>query len=162
MIHIKSPPLRTLGRDILFLADHFLAEQCKRYRKKIKGFTPEAEKLLLAHAWPGNVRELRNFIEQLVFLSERESIRAEDIRLNPGFLKRQEIDKKGAGGAGQFHLPAEGIAMEVVERHFVLQALERTNWNVSNAAKLLGFSRDTLRYRMEKYNLVPPPKTRKL
>lgn len=158
IIQIKPPPLRKLGKDILLLANHFLKIQCVRYRKKIDGFTPDAENLLLTYTWPGNVRELRNMMEQVVFLSQQEIIRAEDIHLNPNFLKMEDGEKKDQIHGGQFILPPEGISMEEVERGFVVQALTQASWNVTNAAQLLGLSRDTLRYRMEKYRLSPPSK----
>lgn len=158
IIQINPPPLRKMGKDILLLANHFLKIQCMRYKKKIGGFTPEAENLLLTYAWPGNVRELRNMMEQVVFLSQQEIIRAEDIHLNAKFVKMEDGEKKDQMREGQFILPPEGISMEEVERGFVVQALTQAAWNVTNAAQLLGLSRDTLRYRMEKYRLSPPSK----
>lgn len=156
IIQIELPPLRTRGKDILLLAGHFLKKQCKRYRKKEMRLSPEAEEVLLRHTWPGNVRELHNIIEQTVFCSQKEIIEADWIRLTPDLGKKGVGEERDETGDDRFPLPSQGISMEEVERNLVAQALKRSAWNVTKAAKLLGFSRDTLRYRMEKYNLVPP------
>ncbi|HIE65596.1 MAG: sigma-54 dependent transcriptional regulator [Nitrospira sp.] len=159
IIHLKAPPLRTREKDILLLAEHFLKKQCKRYRKPEIRLSLKAKELLLRHPWPGNVRELHNFIEQTVFCSQQETIREDQIQFNPVFGNaRQEGGSEGNNeiSGDQFILPSQGIIMENVERDFIVQSLERSAWNVTKAAKALGFSRDTLRYRMEKFDLVPP------
>jgi DNA-binding NtrC family response regulator len=155
IIRIEPPPLRIRGKDILLLAKHFLKKQSKRYRKAEIRLSPEAEEVLLKHSWPGNVRELHNIIEQTVFCSQREIIGADQIRLTP-VLERAGKEAEPEMGDDRFILPSQGVDMEEVERAFIVQALERSAWNVTKASKALGFSRDTLRYRMEKYDLVPP------
>jgi DNA-binding NtrC family response regulator len=103
-----------------------------------------------SYSWPGNVRELRNVIENAVLLSEGNLIGPGGLSLSPTLAAAN-----GAGAAGVFPpaLPMEGIRLEDVERDLVRQALERESWNVTRAARLLGLSRDTLRYRIDKYQL---------
>jgi DNA-binding NtrC family response regulator len=156
IINLELPPLRSRGNDILLLADHFLTIQSRRYGKQGMRFSPEAEKVLLDYSWPGNVRELRNMIEQTVLLSQDRLITPEQLSLLPGLIKINQEDKQREN-LDHFVLPSQGISLEKVERDFVLQALEHTSWNVTQAAKLLGLTRDTLRYRMDKYKLEPSP-----
>jgi len=153
IIQIETPPLRTLGEDIILLANHFLDKQCSRYRKQAMHLSPGAKRLLLNYGWPGNIRELRNAIEQTVFFSEHDRIEADLIHLSPALSKKGEAQEDD-----HFILPAKGISLDGLEQDLVFQALEQSAWNVSNAANLLGMSRDTLRYRIEKYKLSPPEK----
>lgn len=155
MIQLETPPLRSRRKDILLLADTFLKKQLRRYRKKAKRFSPSAEALLLGYAWPGNVRELHNTIEQAVFFSQDEIIDADQIRLNPALGIKTDQDELNMPSSDRFILPTEGISLEALEQDLVSQALERAAWNVTKAAQLLGLSRDTLRYRIEKYRLIP-------
>jgi two-component system, NtrC family, response regulator AtoC len=153
VIHLPLPPLRERGPDILLLARHFLQLQCRRYGKPPRRFSAAAEAALLRYPWPGNVRELRNVIEQTVLLSQQEVIEPAHLPLLP------EIFQALAGtppDLGRFVLPPQGICLEEVERDLVQQALAQAGGNVTQAAKLLGLSRDTLRYRMEKYQLKCP------
>jgi DNA-binding NtrC family response regulator len=153
VIHLPLPPLRARGPDILLLARHFLQLQCRRYGKQPRRFSAAAEAALLRYPWPGNVRELRNVIEQTVLLSQQEVIEPAHLPLLP------EVFQALAGtppDRGRFVLPPQGICLEEVERDLVQQALAQAGGNVTQAAKLLGLSRDTLRYRMEKYQLKCP------
>ena len=108
--------------------------------------TPEAEAALQQHHWSGNVRELRNVVEQAVLLSQAEVICPSDLALS---------SLPGPGGTAVTPAAAagEGLSMEAAERSLLLQALERSDGNVTAAAKLLAVSRDTVRYRMQKHGL---------
>lgn len=157
IIHLEIPPLRDRGSDIGLLANHFLKIQSRRYGKQGMRFNPEAEKVLLDYSWPGNVRELRNMIEQTVLLARQEIIEPNQLALVPGLNKGSKENREEKKEEGRLLLPRQGVSLEEVERDLVLQALEKTSWNVTQAAKLLGLTRDTLRYRMEKYRLEPSP-----
>lgn len=159
IISLELPPLRERGKDILLLANHFLNIHCRRYGKKEMRFSKEAEEALLSYSWPGNVRELRNMIERTVLLSQHEIIEPDQLALISGFGKPKMEDRVDENRTAHFVLPSQGISLEEVERNLVVQALEKTSWNVTRAAKLLGLSRDTLRYRMEKYRLTSPQDT---
>jgi DNA-binding NtrC family response regulator len=147
VIELKVPPLRDRGDDVLLLADHFLAELRGRYGKPELHYGPGAKAVLRAHAWPGNIRELRNLVEQTVLLARGPAIGPSDFALSP------LSSNVGARTSGEFLLPEEGVDLLEVERTLVEQALERSGGNVTSAAKLLGLTRDTLRYRIEKFGL---------
>jgi DNA-binding NtrC family response regulator len=154
VIHLSVPPLRERGDDILLLARHFLHLYSRRYGKQPMHFSNAAKVALRQYSWPGNVRELRNVVEHTVLLSPQNIITPEQLPLLPGvnlgFSETTAVPDR-------FVLPPQGICLEEVERNLVQQALERTDWNVTQAARLLGLSRDTLRYRIEKYKLKWSP-----
>jgi len=146
VIELPLPPLRERQNDVLLLADHFLGEFAHRYRRPALSWGADARAALVRHSWPGNVRELRNLVEQCVLMSDGDCIQAADLPL----VRRP--------------LPAgeeSGSRIEAMERELLRSALEKTAGNVSRAARELGISRDTLRYRLEKYGLdgSTPPKT---
>ena len=148
--YMHIPPLRERKEDIIPLARHFLALFTNRYNKRIiKGFAAETEKLFESYAWPGNVRELRNLIERLVVLENVEEVLPEHL---PSWLgKDGPLGKKP--GEGRFLLPDKGISLEELEKDLIMQALERTKNNKTNAAKLLEMSYDSFRYQMKKFGL---------
>jgi transcriptional regulator with PAS, ATPase and Fis domain len=140
VIPIDMPPLRERRGDIQLLAGHFI----KRFAPG-KKLSAETVKLLEAHPWPGNVRELQNTIERAAILSAGDTIM-------PGDLPA-EVRQKTSLSSGALKLPAEGVPLEQVEKGLIAQALERTGGNRTKAAELLGISRHTLLYRIDKYNL---------
>ena len=154
VLHLGLPPLRERGDDILLLADHFVGLSGSRYGKPGMKFDPEARLALMAHRWPGNVRELRNSIEQTVLMARDSVISPVQLSLD---TFRQEIQPEQPappnGGSDPLALPDGGMNLENMEREMVVQALERTGGNVTRAARLLGLSRDTLRYRLEKFEI---------
>jgi DNA-binding NtrC family response regulator len=100
---------------------------------------------LLAHDWPGNVRELRNMLEQAVIFGG-------GAELDPSMLA-MAVTTAAHGAQDGFALPVTGIDLEQLERSLTLQALERSAWNLTKAGRLLGLSRDAVRYRVEKFQL---------
>ena len=140
IVEVRVPPLRERGDDILLLARHFLALHGARYRKPGLCLTPQAEAALRSHAWPGNVRELRNTMEQAVLVAEGTAVSAPSLRL---------VSPLAAAPASP-GLPDGELNLERMERLLIEQALERSGHNVSAAARLLGISRDTLCYRLER------------
>lgn len=150
---IEVPPLRVRGHDVLLLAEYFLATHGRRYGKQQLRFSSAAEKSLSAYAWPGNVRELRNVIEHAVLLCNGNEIDIDALSLSPGLLTLHGADSNEPTDA--FTLPREGVNLEAVERMLIVQALDRVAWNVTRAAELLGLTRDTLRYRIEKFDIQP-------
>ncbi len=145
VVIIQMPPLRELGEDILLLARHFLTIHSSELKKKIHGFTPAAERAMLHYHWPGNVRELNNCIERAVIFCDREIVDRSELILQANETKED---------LSRWHVPPEGIQLEEVEKQLILSALEQAGGNKSRAAKLLGLSRDTLRYRLTKFGLV--------
>ena len=139
-ITIRVPALRDRREDILPLAQHFLSHYSLALGKRMTGFTDQATNALCAYSWPGNVRELRNVIERAVVLSSTDLI-------SPDGLPRQMLA----------HAEDEGIAtdskIEQMEKTMLLDVMRKNRGNVSSAARELGISRDTLRYRIRKYRL---------
>ncbi|MBK7541030.1 MAG: sigma-54-dependent Fis family transcriptional regulator [Candidatus Competibacteraceae bacterium] len=155
IIHIALPSLRERAEDIILLARAFLDSHGKRYGKPALRFTAAAEQALCHYTWPGNVRELRNGIEHAVLLAEDTHIEPQHLAVCPALTPAPPSAAPSTLAAGQ-NFPQEGIDLERLEQELIVQALQHTGWNVSRAAKLLGLSRDTLRYRMEKYRLYAP------
>jgi len=148
--YVHVPPLRERQADIPVLARYFLDRLSARYnRKGIKGFSPEAEKLLIAYRWPGNIRELRNLIERLVVLESADEILPEHL---PNWLTGDAGPMMRASD-GTFALPAQGISLDDLEKDLIVQALERTKHNKAQAAKLLNLSYDAFRYQVKKFGL---------
>ncbi len=143
---ITIPPLRERTQDILPLARHFLRELMERTGKVVTGIRPEARRILLNYGWPGNVRELKNILERAIILTQGNSIAAEHL---PARLQQE----RASLGHVAVSLPPHGLSLEEVERSLLAQALERSRFNKSQAARLLGMSRATLRYRLAKYGL---------
>ena len=149
VVPVQLPPLRERGRDILLLAELSLARACADYQLPPKEFDAAARAALLAYRWPGNVRELNNVIERVALLSEGSRVTADMLGLpqapvaEPAEASREETPVSLQDALGS------------VERAQLLQALRQTSWNVSRAASLLGISRNTLRYRIERHGLRP-------
>jgi transcriptional regulator with PAS, ATPase and Fis domain len=139
---IVLPPLRARHGDVALLADHYIAQFNREFKKRVRGLSPAATRLLDQHSWPGNVRELRNAIERAMLLVERDVLEPEDFTL------------RRASTPAEFRLPAEGVSLEEVERQLLVQALERAGGNQTQAAHLLGINRDQVRYRIEKFGLT--------
>jgi len=149
VLRIEMPPLRTRGRDIILLAEHYIREFSREFRRPVRRLAPAAERALLAYPWPGNVRELRNLIERAVLLAESDT-------LEPGDFETVPTMRAVAGVATDLTLPEGGLDIEDLERRLVVMALERTGGNQTRAAALLGLHRDQIRYRIEKFGLKTP------
>jgi DNA-binding NtrC family response regulator len=148
VLPLKLPALRTHLDDLPSLVGFYVDIFNREFKKSVRGASPAALGLLSSYAWPGNVRELRNAIERAMLLAAGDTL--------------EPVDFPIAAGAGtnthQFELPANGLDLEQTERNLVIQALDRTGWNQTRAAKLLGLNRDQIRYRIEKFQLAPVAK----
>lgn len=151
--YFHIPPLRERQEDIPLLLEYFMAHFASRYNKKSLTISPEAEKLMLSFAWPGNIRELKNLIERFVVLESADKILPEN-------LPRWLVDRSSATMAGKqlsedkYLLPDSGISLNDLQRDFVMQALEKTNHNQAQAAKLLNMTYDAFRSHMKKYGIT--------
>ncbi len=148
VIPLTIPPLRDRPEDVEPLAQYFLAELATRLRRPPRELARDTVQMLERYGWPGNVRELRNVIERVVILEEGPIIQPEHLpdELQPG---ARAIDLEPG-----FTLPPAGIDLEELEKDLLLQALRRVKGNKTRAAQLLALSRDTLRYRLEKYDIT--------
>jgi len=143
VMSIVVPPLRERTADILKLAKNFVNHNNRQFSKRVKGFTPEAEQALLSYGWPGNVRELKNIIERAVFLCERDIIARNDLAL--------ELPSVPSGPASGTYVYGDAILpLDEVIRRYILEVLEKSGGNKSQAARLLGITRKTLRGRLER------------
>ena len=147
VVELDLPPLRDRGDDVLQLADGFLAAHAARYGRPCPTLTPRAREALRRHAWPGNVRELRNLLEQAVLLARGATLDVEDLALR---------DEAMAAPVARPTADAT-TTLPDMERLALTEALARTGGNVSRAARELGISRDTLRYRIDKHGLGERP-----
>ena len=145
VVPISIPPLRERREEIPYLVDHFIARFTRESEKPLAGITPAALKLLTDFHWPGNVRELENIIERAVALSVGTVIDVGDIRLDVSASRPAPV---ATGGSVPF--PPEGMTLEQFEDEIIREALRRAGGNKSQAARLLGLSRNALRYRLSK------------
>jgi DNA-binding NtrC family response regulator len=150
---LEAPALRERGEDVLALARRFLAEFSLRYRVAPKRLTADAEEAVRRHSWPGNVRELRNTLDRAVLFCEVDAIDERALGLPEGGSGRVEV-ATGADGRLAIELPPGGIQFEELEQALLVEALRRSGGSQTGAARLLGMTRDTLRYRLEKFGIA--------
>jgi len=148
VIQILIPPLRERIEDIIPLTKFFVDHYNRKFKRQIEGASDAAAKLLVGHDWPGNVRELRNAIERAMILEEGAYI-------SPASLPISVSRPDGAAVAitAPAEIPTDGLSLEDNERSLLVKALDKTHGNQTQAARLLRITRDTLRYKMKKFNL---------
>ncbi len=147
VVPIDIPPLREHKEDIPNLVNHFLARFARENEREITGITPAALDVLMSYHWPGNVRQLENSVERAVALSSGTILDVRDIHLDGTAARAAAIPTANTGGLP--FLP-EGTTLEQWEDEMIREALRRANGNKSQAARLLGLSRNALRYRLGK------------
>ena len=144
VVPVYVPPLRERPEDIAPLAAHFVELLCHDLKQPVREICVGALRAMESYSWPGNARELRNVLERILLLEDSEVIAVD--HLPPPI--------HGAGARDKVVvLPPTGLDLEELERELICQALDRARGNKTNAARLLGLSRDTLRYRLEKYGI---------
>jgi transcriptional regulator with PAS, ATPase and Fis domain len=151
VIQVLLPPLRERKEDILPLAKYFVQHYNHRFKRNLQGLTTGASAALAEYEWPGNVRELRNTVERAVLLEETDWIQLSSLGLERGVIEFPAPEAKAM--AAEVKGPP---TLEATERRMLVEALDKTGWNQTRAATLLGISRDTLRYKIKKYNLPRP------
>ena len=147
VLPIELPPLRAKADDIPLLVNYYVDAYNREFRKRVTGVDPGAMAALKAYGWPGNVRELRNVVERAMLLAEGPALTLGDFPVAAASPVRL---------TEQVGLPAGGIDLEQLERSLVVQALQRSGWNQTKAAGMLGLNRDQIRYRVEKFKLEKP------
>ena len=151
VIQLVVPALRERSQDILPLAHFFIEHYNQKFKRLIEGIAPEAESLLLAHDWPGNVRELRNAIERAMILEESAYISAASL---PIAIRSSETAPAPGSTGEATAASGDGMSLLDHEKRLLVQALEKSGGNQTQAARLLRITRDTLRYKMKKFNLL--------
>ena len=139
VVSIHLPPLKDRKEDISLLIDHFLKVSRRKQGKTIHGLSPNAMKALMEYSWPGNVRELENMIERLVVFARSKTITSEDLVYSNTMLSNA--------------LAREPHRLDEMERVHIIKVLEYTEGNKSQAARLLGIDRKTLRIKLNKYQI---------
>ena len=150
---LELPTLRQRKEDLEDLVPLFVAEYNAKAGRSVRVIPDTVWASLRAHDWLGNVRELRNVVERCVLLSDTQTFAAQWLQLGPSSLPAQTEAARPTID-GQVHLPLDGsLSLDEMEKKIVSEALERAGYNVTAAARLLGTSRETLRYRVNKYGL---------
>jgi two-component system response regulator AtoC len=150
---IRVPPIRERDGDAVRLARALLDDACRRYGVSPRTLSPAAQAAIAQYSWPGNVRELANAMERAVLFSDNDTVNADDLGI-PTAAPQAGAVTVAASGEVQINFPENGLSLEAVERTLIVRALEKAAGNQSAAARLLGISRDTLRYRLEKFGLT--------
>ena len=153
VIPFVLPALRERTEDIPLLAGHFLAKYSAAMGKKVTAVSPRAQRQLMAYSWPGNVRELENVVQRHVALCEGAEI--EEIQLPSG--SGRDVVPVASTASDPLEIPEEGIVLDDVlddiERRLLANALEKTHGNLTQAAKILGMSYRSIRYKVKKLNV---------
>jgi len=145
VVPVLLPPLRERPEDIPLLTDHFLQHFAREFRLTPRKLSATALRRLLEYNWPGNIREMRNVFERALLFSAGEIIDADEL-----YLGRVPVAR---GDAQTLGMPPEGCTLEEAEKVLVLEAMRRHSGNLTRAGKLLGISRDQLRYKLKKYGI---------
>jgi two-component system, NtrC family, response regulator AtoC len=150
-VHLR--PLREHKEDVPSLLEHFIQHYNRKFRKNIQGLTRESEEYLMNYDWPGNIRELKNAIERVMILAEGNRISAKylPIRISEGGMMPAPLGEGNANG--EIRLPPGGLSLYNLEKELIRQALDQARGNKTTASRLLHLTRDTLRYKVKKYNL---------
>lgn len=154
VIQIDIPPLSEREDDVILLAKYYLDTLGERVRptKKFQGFSPEIIEIFRQYEWAGNVRELRNVVERCLILEDADVITTKYLPQNllaPNIRHAVGNDFENSNPS-DFALPKSGISLEQVEDSLVQQAIDQCHGNQTHAAKLLGITRDQLRYRLKR------------
>jgi DNA-binding NtrC family response regulator len=166
VIHLQLPPLRDRREDVPMLLTHFSERYCLENTKPLRTFTPAALKLLMDYDWPGNVRELENVVERAVVLSIAERV---DVDLLPESIRSKEIvrgvrlqlsefmpplpGEPGARSAADHSQPSLFQIMDEIERRIIVDMLERTNWNQTEAAERFMIPLSTLNQKIKRLGI---------
>jgi len=150
---VHLPTLAERKDDILPLARHFIAQYNQKFSKAVQGLEPATEKLFLQYGWPGNVRELKSAIEWSMIFADNPFISPRNVPIRLNGLRPD------ARAAAPGPPVPEGLSLPEAEKRMVIQALEKAGGNKSLAARMLGISRDTLRYRLAKLDEGAGPKS---
>ncbi|MFA5970873.1 MAG: sigma-54 dependent transcriptional regulator [Lentimicrobiaceae bacterium] len=166
VFQITLPTLRERKEDIPLLAEYFMNHYNHQFQKNVTKINDSVKRLLIQYTWPGNVRELRNVIERAVILETMDTLQSENLpcEIVAHYEIHQthaeaEIRKNISVTADELQLPFEiifplnGLSLYDIEKQIIKQALHKTDNNQTQSSKLLGITRDTLRYKVKKYNL---------
>lgn len=145
-IHLHIPALRERKEDILPLAKRFLEQYARQYGRQVQAFSPEAARRLLEHPWYGNIRELQHTVEKAVILSDSDELRGDMLQLTSTASGPEPV-------AGNAETKVPFHTLDEMERSMVKRAIDQCEGNLSQAAAMLGITRQTLYNKMKRYGL---------
>jgi DNA-binding NtrC family response regulator len=145
VVPLNIPPLRERKQDIPFLANHFVHKLAPENGCQVDRITDAGMEKLIAYYWPGNVRELENVIERSLVMCSGTALDAADIKL--------EADRRTPRAQTDDRFLPEGMTLDSYEQEIIREALRRADGNKSQAARLLGLTRNALRYRLTQMGL---------
>lgn len=145
-IHLHIPALRERKEDILPLAKRFLEQYARQYGRQVQAFSPEAARRLLEHPWYGNIRELQHTVEKAVILSDSDELRGDMLQLTSTASGPEPV-------AGNTETEVPFHTLDEMERSMVKRAIDQCEGNLSQAAAMLGITRQTLYNKMKRYGL---------
>ncbi len=155
VFNIPLPPLRERREDIVELVPHIVAEFNDKANKRVDTIGDDVWEALLSYEWPGNIRELRNVLERCVLLSSDYTLSSRWLNLSDNEIKTSTHTSAASGEC--ITLPLDGsLSLDEMDKFIIENALSRHEYNVSETAKKLGTTRETLRYRIQKYQLKLP------
>jgi len=160
---ILLPPLKERKMDLLPIAYHFLNQFSENMEKQIAGFDSEAVNRLTEYDWPGNVRQLRNTIERAVILCEQDQISLSDLPLLGDMGDIEQLPENIPSTNEELKCIKKEIrqkAVRKVEKNFIMNALVKNNWNVTQAAKSVGLQRSNFHNLMKKYGITLQQRSR--
>jgi two-component system, NtrC family, response regulator AtoC len=144
VVPMNIPPLRERKEDIRFLANHFIRKLAPEAGREVESISDAAMEKLLNYHWPGNVRELENVIERGFIMAQGKQLEPDDIKLETAPRPRPQNDQ---------HFLPDGLTLDQYEQEIIREALKRADGNKSHAARLLGLTRNALRYRLTQMGL---------
>ncbi len=153
VVNLVLPPLRERQGDIPPLLNHFLKRTTAENSKRVDGITPDAVKVLVAHAWPGNVRELRNCVERMVVFARGATLTLNDVPANIRQAVSEQFHKPAREAAEQLATAENNLDIKANERALILQALAECKGNRSQAAQKLNISRRTLHRKLHDFGI---------
>ncbi len=155
VVSVVIPPLRERSTDIPQLVEHFIEKHSEGSGNRTRGISKEAMRLLMNYHWPGNVRQLEAVVERAMLLSDGPEIEHYDLPIEVRFfdLPAQPAASGTPGSKFGIEIPEQGISFEALERDLIVQAMEKSDWVITKAARLLGLSYRTLQYRLEKFQI---------
>ncbi|MDD1621680.1 MAG: sigma-54 dependent transcriptional regulator [Methylococcaceae bacterium] len=152
VMSLRVPALRERKQDLDELVPLFIADSNSKSAKNVKNISQRAWDMLKRYDWPGNIRELRNVLERCVLLATDENFPEQWLQL-PNISSKPAAAQTQQTENGIF-LPLDGsLSLQDMEKYLIQEVLNRTDENVTAAARMLGTTRETLRYRVQKYNL---------
>ncbi len=147
VLSIEIPPLRERRTDVQLLMEYFIKKHTRTSNRKVS-ISPDARRIFEDYSYPGNVRQLESAIERAILLCENDTITLDDMP-----PEMTNGSRPAAASNDLVKLPPEGVNFEDVERSLIMQAMDRTDNNITKSAKLLGLTFRTLQYRLEKFGI---------